>query len=95
MKEIILIDETPPRRKADSAADIAQFSENMMENRVSSAGIPIPMAANYNSRYMNPFYSYQTQGYSPNSESKPHMTQTASFQIPPQRSSLYYSPSFS
>ncbi|KAH7859528.1 hypothetical protein Vadar_002208 [Vaccinium darrowii] len=95
MKEIILIDETPPRRKAGSAADIAQFSENIMENRVSSAGIPIQMAANYNSRYMNPFYSYQPQGYSPDSESKPHMTQTASFQIPPHRSSLYYSPSFS
>lgn len=105
MKEIIVIDETLPARKADSAADIAPFPENMMENRVSSAGIPILMAANYNSRYMNPFYSYQPPDYTPNSESKSHMTQSASFQIPPHsrastsssnlRSSTYYSPSFS
>lgn len=101
MKEIIVVDETPPDRKAD----IAPFSENMMENRVSSAGIPILMAANYNSRYMNAYYSYQPQDYTPNSELQPHMTQSASFQIPPhsrastsssnQRSSSYYSPSFS
>ncbi|CAL5405190.1 unnamed protein product [Camellia sinensis] len=58
-KEIIVIDDTP-----EKDADVP-YSEGMKESRVSSAGISIPMAANYHLRHVNPFYSYQPQDSSP------------------------------
>ncbi|KAL6999024.1 hypothetical protein U1Q18_000190 [Sarracenia purpurea var. burkii] len=78
MKEIIIVDDTPDE-EVNSAED-APYSEEKREIRASSAGISMPMAASYNSRHGNPFYSYQPQDSSPCSGS--HVIQSASFQMP-------------
>ncbi|PSS05986.1 Dentin sialoprotein [Actinidia chinensis var. chinensis] len=107
LKEIIIIDDTHDREADNvSAADAPKF-DGRRENRLTSASVSIPMASNYNSRHVNPFYSYQPQDSS-SSYIGSHMVQkNASFQMPPNllmasssstghlRSSLYYSPSFS
>uniref|UniRef100_A0A5B6Z1G7 Hapless 8 n=1 Tax=Davidia involucrata TaxID=16924 RepID=A0A5B6Z1G7_DAVIN len=79
VKEIIIIDDTP-ESEANSATD-ATYTEGMRGSRVTSAGISIPMAADYNSRHANPFHSYQPQDSSPYGVSP--MVHNASFQMPP------------
>ncbi|PSR85443.1 Dentin sialoprotein [Actinidia chinensis var. chinensis] len=107
MKEIIIIDDTHDREADNvSAVDAPKF-DGTRENRVSSAGVSIPMAANYNSRHVNPLYSYQPQDSSSPYSGSHMVRKSTSFQMPPSslmasssstghlRSSLYYSPSFS
>ncbi|KAA8523484.1 hypothetical protein F0562_009907 [Nyssa sinensis] len=81
IKEIIIIDDTP-ESEANSAID-ATYTEGKRESQLTSAGISIPVAADYNSRHENPFHSYQPLDSSPYCVSP--MVHNASFQMSPHR----------
>ncbi|KAL2523846.1 hapless 8 [Abeliophyllum distichum] len=67
INEIIVIDDTPVS-KADLDIETTHGKENK-KGRESTVGISASMNIGYDSRHGNPFYSYQSRGYSICSES--------------------------